>query len=134
MVGAYRPQFSHDPNGLTANQLIERWECQMRFLPIGCREPDEAAALIEAMVLRQIAAQVLAPRCNFHQCDMLLLGTLGKHWVKITRKLKIVEIMGMGKKGFEVHKGIFRCPTPGCVIVASPEDQMNPDLRCNKHL
>jgi hypothetical protein len=132
MVHAYCPHFGYDPNGLTAHQLMVRWWTEKRFLPVSCREPSQAAQFVAELIAAQMEQDILAPRCVVHGHDMLLLGTTGSHWAKITRKLKIREIVGVGKRGFEVHNGIFRCPTPGCVMVASPEDENLHPSRCNK--
>jgi hypothetical protein len=113
-------RFEQDPNGLTAQQVMQRWVVQHRYLPNGSTEPDLLWHLVGQFMREQQRNGVNAPRCPVHRVEMALLGEVGMGWHKTTRTLSLNEIFGLGKRGWKVHNGIFRCPTPCCFFVESP--------------
>ena len=95
-----------------------------RFLPTAVSEPEEVADLVEKLILQEMALNLIGPPCSLHRRGMVLLGEMGQGYKTVLRSLTIREWMGMGKRGkIMVRNGIYRCPTPGCYIVASPEVQ-----------
>lgn len=124
MTTAYRPNFSYDPAGLTAHQIRQHWLTEHRYLPVAVSEPEKVADLIEDLIRQEMALNLIGPPCTLHGRGMVLLGEMGQGWRTVIRKLTIKEWMGVGRRGtIMVRNGIYRCPTPGCYIVASPEVQ-----------
>jgi hypothetical protein len=77
--------------------------------------------MIQHLIYRQ-RGLLIHVLCPHHEVPMVMLGKLGYTHIVPRAKLSMATLHTVGNGGgLFVANGLFRCPTPGCFLVAALE-------------
>jgi len=118
----YRPEFSYDANAPSANRILRAWLREFKYLPIATSQPQLLARMIQRHIWKQSERQGEHPQCSRHQIPMVLLGEPGLEWR--ASKCRGVKFWNPDSNNGKivVSRGLFRCPHPGCYMVAAARE------------
>lgn len=87
-------------------------------MPEATSEPNILTHIVQHALYDQ--RKIHAPKCSRHGVPMIMLGHHGFRSVKAKKK-NTMETIHKGQSGLLVALGMFRCPYPGCYLVAPLE-------------
>lgn len=122
MSECYRPRFTYRKSALSAKEALSLFTNEFHFLPDCSSEPAALADLIQRILYEQ---QDLPsrPSCPKHQIVMIRLGAKGYALMRPKRRMHVATMHTVGNSGkLMVAMGMYRCPSPGCFLVAPIEE------------
>lgn len=127
----YRPTFNYRETAPPAMEAWIRFTREFKFLPDCTSEPERLARMVQRLIYQQRRLRITPPECPRHEIAMVMLGQFGYAFITPKGRLSMhtLQIVGNGGR-LLVAKGIFRCPHPGCFLVAPVEDSGTMQASC----
>ena len=115
--------FTYRKDAPSAKEAYHLFARHFHYLPESTSEPEILARMIQRLIFSQRSIRITPPNCPRHELRMVKLGYYGRTFVKPKQRGTMGTVHVLGKHGSViVAKGLFRCPFPGCFLVAPLEE------------